>query len=321
MNSPVEDQLRRALAEAAETVRVETIAPLRPAQRRRQVPVRALVVAVVTVALAVIVLPRLHGGGETAVAAAPPRDKADLTVFLCRKTAGPACDADERVDAIQTALREMPGVSEVHFEDRRTAYDALRAEYPSLAARLTPEDVPQAFRLVTRPDADLAGLARKVREMPGVAETVTSADITAALAPHNATPELAVFLCGNASAQERCGGRAATKAQKEKISQALKAHPEVTSVTFEDQETAYENFRETNKRNEALVAATRVSDMPESFRVLFRPGVDPATRHGLATSMRRMSGVAHVVDQRCLVISSAAHRLFGVPVQEIEACE
>src|SRR5690606_5867036 len=91
MNSPVEDQLRRALAEAAETVRVETIAPLRPAQRRRQVPVRALVAAVVTVALAVIVLPRLHGGGETAVAAAPPRDKADLTVFLCRKTAGPAC--------------------------------------------------------------------------------------------------------------------------------------------------------------------------------------------------------------------------------------
>ncbi|TXK34660.1 permease-like cell division protein FtsX [Nonomuraea sp. C10] len=320
MNSSVEDRLRGALAEAGETVQVETIAPLRGGRRSRVRPrwIATGIAVAVGVMLAVITAPLLPDGDGPSVAVAPPRDQADLAVYLCRIAADPQCDADERV--VENALRGIPGVDEVHFEDRRSAYEAMRAFYsddPSLVEGITPDDLPQAFRLVTRPGADIESISRQVGQVPGVAEVVALGELKAALS--DADMELSVFLC--TSERERCGGKTASVAQKAAVSRALAALPEVQSVTFEDQEAAFENFRESFAHNEALVSATRMSDMPESYRAVLRPGTEFRTRRELAAELGRMPGVSQVIDQKCLLAEHALHARFGIRADAIEACE
>jgi cell division protein FtsX len=76
---------------------------------------------------------------------------------------------------------------------------------------------------------------------------------------------LSVFLCSKSSAMRKCHGRATTAEQKRKLKKVLKRLPGVSEVRFEDQDEAFREFREEFGHNKALIAATRKSDMPESF--------------------------------------------------------
>ncbi|MDA0637015.1 permease-like cell division protein FtsX [Nonomuraea sp. MCN248] len=303
----MEDRLRQAFAEAGATVRVETVAPLRsPARRTR--PWRVAVGIAVAALLVAVVVPRFQGGAASTVAVAPAGVPAEVSVLLCLPSVVPGCDVEERVADIETTFRALPGVAEVHPEAGGGAYEG------SADARHADEDLPRMFRLVARPGADVRDIARRAMLVPGVADVVIRAE-----PDRDLRPELTLFLCAAESAAP-CDGKAATRKQKAAVSRVLKALPEVQSVTYESRQTAYANVIEQYAHNESLIAALRESDLPESYRAFLRPGIDYLVRKKLAAELRRLPGVAQVVDQRCFAGAGTQARSDS-PADEIESCE
>ncbi|XVQ90430.1 permease-like cell division protein FtsX [Microbispora siamensis] len=80
------------------------------------------------------------------------------------------------------------------------------------------------------------------------------------------------------------------------IRRSLRARPDVQTIVFEDQRTAFENFRRSEK-NPRLLKVTTVEDMPESFRLKLAPGADHLA---VARAASDLPGVSNVVDDGCL---------------------
>jgi cell division transport system permease protein len=111
--------------------------------------------------------------------------------------------------------------------------------------------------------------------------------------------EISVFLCQKNSPFDNCKGKGGiTQAQKAKLEQQIKAMTEVERVEFEDQAQAYENFKQQYANNSVLVAATRVEDMPESFRIKLK---NPENYGNVIETLQKAEGVSQVVDQRKIV--------------------
>lgn len=106
-------------------------------------------------------------------------------------------------------------------------------------------------------------------------------------------PEIAVFLCRENSPLVRC--LQSPPPDRGAIEQALLARPEVESVVFEDQETAYRKFQQSSSSGE-IRSIIKVSDMPESFRVKLRPGVGGGA---VVVAASDLDGVATVVNHAC----------------------
>lgn len=140
---------------------------------------------------------------------------------------------------------------------------------------------------------------------PGPAAPANDTALVARMA--STRGDIAVFLChrGTPPFIPACRSgdspgsvsREATKAEIKAVERMLKARPDVASVTFEDRRTAFDNFKQMYRDNAALIAATRVDDMPESFRVTLTEGADPRP---VIEAARGMPGVADVVDQQCV---------------------
>ncbi|MEU1736085.1 permease-like cell division protein FtsX [Streptosporangium sp. NPDC020145] len=114
------------------------------------------------------------------------------------------------------------------------------------------------------------------------------------------TSSVNVFLClsGDATVHPGCAGGKATETEKAGIQRALQGRPEVESVSFRDQRTAYEGFqRQYEDKNPALLKTVKITDMPETFIVQVRPGADRAALLGAASEL---PGVAVAVDAVCL---------------------
>ncbi|MEO3871217.1 permease-like cell division protein FtsX [Nonomuraea sp. B12E4] len=110
--------------------------------------------------------------------------------------------------------------------------------------------------------------------------------------------EVSVFVCSRNSAIEACKGKAITNAQLTALKAHIDSTPGVKDVIFEDQPTAYKNFADTYSSNKALVDATRVEDMPQSFRIKIN---DPNNYQSVIKAMEGQPGVAQVVDQQELI--------------------
>ncbi|MFF4415662.1 permease-like cell division protein FtsX [Streptosporangium sp. NPDC001559] len=130
------------------------------------------------------------------------------------------------------------------------------------------------------------------------------------------TPSVNVFLClsGDTTVYPGCAGGKATETEKAGIQRALQGRPEVGSVSFRDQRTAYEGFqREYKDKNPVLLKAVKITDMPEAFIVQVRPDADRAAVLG---AVSELPGVAVAVDAVCLrerasLRSVIIHTLFG----------
>ncbi|MEV1238932.1 permease-like cell division protein FtsX [Nonomuraea sp. NPDC049750] len=339
MNSPVEERLRAALTEAGATVDPSTLRPLKSLDRRRRVDFRLLAVAGVTVVLAgaaTVAALTSAGDEQRAVAANPPiseKGPQEVRLFLCSTgSKSPDCAGSataEQVAALQATLSERPDVEWLSFEDQATAYKSFRQHYAGNNAVLDGvemSDMFASFRVKLKPGADVDALIQKAKATGGVvsASRTSLNALTGAAEPPKM--EVTVFLCGDHSSMPACGavvtrgpskkvqmisreGKRITPAQQRAVATAIDRMPDVASVHFEDQQEAYENFRRSYAGNKALVQATKPSDMPISFRLAMKPA-----SHGdaMIDKLRRMPGVAQVVDQRCMSEQLEIYTRYGI---------
>ncbi|MGP3919958.1 permease-like cell division protein FtsX [Nonomuraea sp. 10N515B] len=256
------------------------------------------------------------GGGPRAVAATPAPavvsgvqsdDQWEIVVFLCMPSTY-GChksDATEKQKrALQAFLGAMPELTEIRFLDRAAMYESLRHDFAAnrpLLKSVTAKELPESFRLRVKQGADRARVVAAVHGRSGVGRVEDLAEFNDGswADPSDGT----VFLCAKGSLTPACvSGRgkankkAATFREKKAIIAALDRMPGVESYVFQDQRTAYRHFATTYADNEALVAITKVSDMPESYRLTLYPVAD---WNGVMASLSRLSGVSQVYNQRC----------------------
>lgn len=326
MNSPVEDRLREALIEAGATIDASTLRPLRAPERRWfRVDFRlvAVAVAVVFAGAATAVGLGGHEGVNRAVATDPEPTRSgevEMTVFLCTKSApkqncrGKNVTRDE-VMAVERKVQGLPHVREVVYVAQVAAYAEFRTEYANYKTLLDSvkiTDMPRSFRLTFMPGADLRKVAEELRGMPGIlslGEKAPNQPIASGKAHINA------FLCNKGSSMPACHGKAVTNAQKKAIRELIEGMPEVRSYLFEDQKAAYENFR--RAYNKVLVDATRVEDMPESFRLVLKRESKWAEVVG---ELKRQPGVSQVTYLTCLDIKAQLSERYGLRLPDDKVC-
>ncbi|MEU5865069.1 permease-like cell division protein FtsX [Nonomuraea sp. NPDC047529] len=110
--------------------------------------------------------------------------------------------------------------------------------------------------------------------------------------------EISVFLCTKGTAIPECNGKAVTPAQTKALEARLKGLQGVKEVFYEDQTTAYDNFKTAYQGSPTLVQATRVEDMPQSFRVKL---VDPDNYQPVVQAVKGQPGVSQVMDHKQLI--------------------
>ncbi|MGW0801703.1 permease-like cell division protein FtsX [Nonomuraea sp. NPDC002799] len=110
--------------------------------------------------------------------------------------------------------------------------------------------------------------------------------------------EVSVFLCNKGSAIPECNGKAITPAQMKTLQAHIEGTPGVEKVFYEDQAAAYKNFQEAYATNKALVSATKVEDMPQSFRVKV---ANPDNYDNVIQAVEGQPGVSQVKDHAELI--------------------
>ncbi|MEV4171806.1 MULTISPECIES: permease-like cell division protein FtsX [unclassified Nonomuraea] len=110
--------------------------------------------------------------------------------------------------------------------------------------------------------------------------------------------EISVFLCKKGTAMPACNGKAITPAQTKALQEHITNTQGVKEVFFEDETTAYENFKQSFSSNKALVDATKVEDLPQSFRIKLE---DPDNYQPVIQAVTGQPGVAQVMDQKQLI--------------------
>ncbi|MCA2229447.1 permease-like cell division protein FtsX [Nonomuraea aurantiaca] len=350
MNSPMEDRLREALAEAGATVDPSTLSPLHASGRPRvRVDFRLLaaagaVVLAGAVTAAVLISP---GDEQRAAVANPPADQkgeTELFVFLCAKypTKSPDCPGGsptgQQTRAIQQALQAVPGVSQVLYENSAGAYLRFRRDYAgnkTLLGAVAVADLPTSFHVQLRAGADVNALQAKLKSIRGVSGTSEpKTDNLSASEQGNNNADISVFLCAKGSAAASCGavaapgstkdapkftesGKAITLAQQSDLAREIAKTPGVQSVRFESQQEAYENFKRAYASNKAILKATKPSDMPKSFRLQLRPDADSGE---VIAQLQHLPGVASVINSKCVTERLTLYQRYGISLPESKVC-
>lgn len=108
--------------------------------------------------------------------------------------------------------------------------------------------------------------------------------------------EVSVFLCVKGSPTPVCRNNGpATAQEKAQIQQDLKALPQVQRVTYENQQQAYERFKESFKNTPAFVKSTSAAELPDSFRVKLK---NPEDYKVIVGAMKTRAGIDSVVDEQ-----------------------
>jgi len=105
--------------------------------------------------------------------------------------------------------------------------------------------------------------------------------------------QIAVFMCNEGAETSRCDG-AVTTAQQSTIEKTLKSNPQVADVYYENQQTAYERFKQICK-DCATVDIVQPQDMQSSFRVKLN---DPRQYETVSSAVSGLPGVLSVQDSR-----------------------
>ncbi|MEV0619527.1 permease-like cell division protein FtsX [Nonomuraea sp. NPDC050404] len=276
-------------------------------------------------AVAVLGMPVIAGGPPAEGAIVEPEvvvgGEWELSVFLCT----PAVKGCHQRYAtagqkrrIRALLEKVPEVTEVRFVDRPSAYRSFRRDFSGRGALLKAvraKDLPESFQVRMVQGADRDRVRAAVVKLPGVQEIETYSD-PVVLQDFHKDHGVSVFLCRKGSDVPACGtGRGAadgarvTSREKKAIVSSIKRMPEVESYIFEDKKTAFRNFSEIYADNEALVAASRVSDMPESYRLAVRPTADWDL---VSLRLARLKGVSQVLNDRCQTARATLSVKYGL---------
>ncbi|MEV0619529.1 permease-like cell division protein FtsX [Nonomuraea sp. NPDC050404] len=350
MNSPMEDRLRQALAEAGKTIDPGTLQPLRASERRRlRVDFRmvAAAAAVVVVGSGAAVMVSGGAGDDdrmVAAATAITREKADLVVALCTATAPKdtrcegAVDPEQR-EGVERVLAELePQIAISQWASAESTYDDFRtrfADNQAILEAVKATDMPQSFLLKLREGADRRQVMASFVGVPGVMSVIDRASnpYAAGHPPEEEKTDVSVFLCKTGTQLPGCGakrvdnkdgdpkipahGKGITGAQTRALEKLIGKMPEVEKYVFEDQASAYQKFVESFKDNKALVNATSPEDMPESFRIMLKDG---SLWREVVEELQRQPGVAQVMANGCMVNAAVLTTEFAVEIPKSEAC-
>ncbi|MEU6782601.1 permease-like cell division protein FtsX [Nonomuraea angiospora] len=238
-------------------------------------------------------------------------DEWEIAVFLCTPTTY-GCHkrgaTAKQKQALRTFLESRPELSGVRFVDRASAYESFRRDFAgnkTLLKAVRAKDLPESFRLRVKKGADRDRVLDAAVRRPGVGDAIDQAELSDDEQEAGSTPwNMSVFLCRKDSLMSPClsgrgkaKGRAATLKEKKAIVAEIERTPGVEEYVFEDQATAYRNFAETYAGNQALVNATKVSDMPESYRLRMRPEAD---WNAVSRRLAQLPGVSQVLNDRCV---------------------
>ncbi|MEU7986701.1 permease-like cell division protein FtsX [Streptosporangium canum] len=142
--------------------------------------------------------------------------------------------------------------------------------------------------------ATTLGVVRLAAPSPGQQESIIATTMNGL--PSGA-PGVSVFLCKADDSFPSCKDGKITEVEKENLQRSLEARPEVETVVFEDQQQAWENFREQNKDDTEFLKDLVPGNMTESFRVRITAGADFSA---VARAASELPGVSHSVDQACI---------------------
>ncbi|MEO5875897.1 MAG: permease-like cell division protein FtsX [Streptosporangiaceae bacterium] len=111
--------------------------------------------------------------------------------------------------------------------------------------------------------------------------------------------EVSIFLCvAKSTANPDCKKKDASQAEKDLLQSKLKSLANVKSVVYENQQEAFTRFQGNFAKTPGFVNATKVGDIPDSFRV----GLKDAKKFGDVISVaENMRGVDQVVNERELL--------------------
>ncbi|MGW4958965.1 permease-like cell division protein FtsX [Nonomuraea sp. NPDC004186] len=237
-------------------------------------------------------------------------DEWEIAVFLCTPTTY-GCHrrgaTARQKRALRTFLESRPELSGVRFVDRASAYESFRRDFAgnrTLLKAVRAKDLPESFRLQVKKGADPDRVRHAVYRRPGVGDVIDQAVLYGDTQPMASEWDISVYLCVKDSATPAClssrgkaNGKIATLKEKKAVVAEIERTPGVEKYVFEDQATAYRNFVESYADNESLVSATRMSDIPESYRLTMRPEAD---WNAVSRRLARLSGVSQVRNQRCM---------------------
>jgi cell division protein FtsX len=250
-------------------------------------------------------------------------DDWEIAVFLCTPSTYGChkryATTKQRRD-VETFLKTTPEVAEVHFVSRAAAYASYRQEFAGrkkALASVRAKDMPESFRVRVSGVADRARIAVLANRRPGVGSVVDQAESHIDPVAMSQGADISVFLCTKGVSTPAClHGRgkanksAVTVKEKKAIVAVIERIPGLESYEYEDQATAYRNFVEAYADNELLVSVTKVSDMPESYRLSMSPKADwgsPIRR------LARMPGVSQMYDKRCMLWQLRLSWEYGIP--------
>ncbi|WP_326632590.1 permease-like cell division protein FtsX [Nonomuraea fuscirosea] len=344
MNSPVEDRLREALTDAGATIDTSTLRPLRSPERRRfRMDLRMVSVATAVVLAGTAAFAAFGPGGgdqDSAVTMNPPAAQSkqpELVAFLCtasskQERCGVGDVPADRIQQIETTLKELPQVESVRYTSRASAYESLSRDFAQNQALLKAvkiTDVPASFTMTLSQGADVSETLGRLKSVTDIDQVVNPTDVP----PWEQTAEqrewpLKVFLCKKDTMMPACGakrsknqvvkeGKGATPAEKKALEELMGKMPEVTEFEYIDQQAEYEDFRKAFETNQALLDATRPEDLPASFRLKLKPGF---SAQSVFFKLRGQPGVAQISDRRCLTDSAALSFTYGIELPESEVC-
>ncbi|MEV6154743.1 permease-like cell division protein FtsX [Nonomuraea sp. NPDC052129] len=110
--------------------------------------------------------------------------------------------------------------------------------------------------------------------------------------------EVSVFLCGKNPTMPSCKGKQISAQQTKELQGEIQGMAGVEQVIYENQADAYANFQKSYAANKLLVEATKVDDMPTSFRVKLK---DPNNYQPIVQALQGKAGVSQVTNQKDLV--------------------
>ncbi|MEW9550032.1 permease-like cell division protein FtsX [Nonomuraea sp. NPDC050783] len=278
--------------------------------------------------LAAVLAAVVAASAAPAVAGAPADDEGEIRVFLCTSSmegCHKRAATGRQKKALRAFLEGLPELEEVRFVDRARMYADFRNEFAtvgSLMEQVREKDLPEAFVLRVEAGVDRKRLTESLWGRPGVGRAFDVSELRRDPSILVGEWDMNINLCTKDSQAHECRsgrGRANKKAvtarEKKAIVAAIDGSPEVLSYAFEDQKTAWRAFKEAFADNKALLSATRVSDMPMSYRLRVRPEADSGT---LMTRFTRLPGVSTVDSLRCLQVTFTLGMEYGLDAEGLD---
>jgi cell division transport system permease protein len=110
--------------------------------------------------------------------------------------------------------------------------------------------------------------------------------------------EVSIYLCNRLSANPGCHKTEPAQSVKDQIASQLRSMPQVSKVTPETQQEAYQRAKERFTDTPGIADIIQLGDIPDSFRVKLK---DPKKFDAIVSQMQGRPGVDQVVNERAIL--------------------